>query len=239
MTRILLLGGTTEARRMAEALAGTDTLYSYAGRTAVPWVPPVAVRTGGFGGAEGLGAFLRTGGFTHVIDATHPFADRISANAVAACTAMGVPLIALERPAWDVPAQRVPDMEGAVAALPEAPARVFLAIGRQNLPAFAHLRHRWLVRLVEDLPQPLPDADVVIDRGPFAVERDIAMLRAHGTEIVVAKNAGGEGARAKIDASVALGLRLILIDRPVLPPRPVMRTVEAAMRWLHDTPRGV
>src|SRR5690606_10797848 len=153
--RVLLLGGTTEAAAMARALAGAgvEALYSYAGRTSSPRPQPLPLRIGGFGGADGLAALLREGGFTHVIDATHPFAATVSRNAVAACAATGVPLLALERPAWAQAAgddwTLVPDLAAAAAALPEAPANVFLAIGRQNLDIFAALPHRWLLRFVD------------------------------------------------------------------------------------------
>lgn len=223
---------------MAAALAeaGISAVFSYAGRTDAPVAQPLALRVGGFGGAVGLAQYLHDGGFTHVIDATHPFAAQISRNAVAACA--GIRLIALQRNPWVAgPGDRwthVPDMAGAAAALPDAPARVFLAIGRQNLGAFAGLPHDWLLRLVDapDAP-PLPGARVVVARGPFTVAGDRALMQEHGTQIVVAKNAGGEGARAKIDAARALGLQVVMIDRPALPDRPCAETPDQVMRWLH------
>ncbi|MDH2326061.1 cobalt-precorrin-6A reductase [Cereibacter sp. SYSU M97828] len=240
MTRILLLGGTTEASRMAEALAkaGIPAIFSYAGRTAAPVAQPLPMRIGGFGGAEGLAAFLRREAITTVIDATHPFAAQISRNAIAACDAAGMPLLALERPAWAVDPGwlRVPDVQSAALALPPEPSRVFLAIGRQNLEPFAAHPHAYLLRLV-DPPEALPlRADHVVARGPFTVLGDLALLRDWRAHIVVAKNAGGAGAEAKITAARQLGLSVILIDRPVLPPRRVVRTVEEA---LHSIPLGV
>lgn len=249
--RVLLLGGTTEAGALAQALAGAgiDAVYSYAGRTGTPVAQPIRVRTGGFGGAEGLATYLRAEGFTHLVDATHPFAAQISANAIEAARKARVPLVALERAPWTpVEGDRwthVPDTEAAVAALPDAPATVFLAIGRQTLAPFAaRPRHRYLLRLVDppDGPLPLPRASVILARGPFTAEGDRALMRAEGVQVVVAKNAGGEGARAKLDAARALGLPVILIDRPFVPDRPVARSVAEVMRWLHDTPpalRGV
>ncbi|MGQ0564481.1 MAG: precorrin-6A/cobalt-precorrin-6A reductase, partial [Gemmobacter sp.] len=156
--RVLLLGGTTEAGQMAEGLAGAgiDAVYSYAGRTERPVSPPIPHRTGGFGGVEGLVAWLRAERISHVIDATHPFAAQMSRHAVAASAALSLPLIALERPPWTpVPGDRwthVPDIPAAVAALPDTPARVFLAIGRQEVAAFAALPHRYLLRLVDPGP---------------------------------------------------------------------------------------
>jgi len=246
MTRILLLGGTTEASGLARALAarGRDAVFSYAGRTKAPVGQPLPVRVGGFGGVAGLAEYLRAEAITHVIDATHPFAARISANAVAACRATGVPLCAYERPQWDPgPGDRwtrVPDIAGAVAALPAAPARIFLAIGRQNLEPFAASpRHFYLLRLVDapEGPLPLPEAEAVIDRGPFTEPGDRALMQAHRIGLIVAKNAGGSGARAKLDAARALGLPVIVIDRPAVPPRPVALEVEQVLAWLdHGAP---
>lgn len=250
MTRILLLGGTTEASRLARALcdAGLDAVFSYAGRTDAPVTQPLPQRVGGFGGVAGLADYLQAEGISHVVDATHPFAAQMSRNAVAACNRTGTPLIALERPAWaPVPAdnwQAVADVEAAVAALPETPARVFLAIGKQTLAPFAAKpQHHYLLRLV-DPPQaafPLPQTSVVIARGPFDAAGDTALMRAHGITHIVAKNAGGAGAEAKLTAARALHLPVILIDRPALPPRKIAATVEEVMRWLHHpgTERGV
>ena len=233
---------------MARALAGAgvEALYSYAGRTSTPRPQPLPLRIGGFGGAEGLAACLRAGGFTHVIDATHPFAATISRNAVAACAAAGVPLLAVERPAW-TPAPGddwtpVPDLAAAAAALPEAPANVFLAIGRQNLDVFKGLPHRWLLRFVDPEPAPLPRATRIVDRGPFTQAGDMALMRDHGIRIVVAKNAGGEGARAKLDAARALRLPVVMVQRPAIPARETVVSVAQAMAWLHRAPpaeRGV
>lgn len=216
-----------------------EAIFSYAGRTENPRSQPLPTRIGGFGGAAGLVAFLRSEAITHVVDATHPFAARMSANAVVACTATGTALMALERPAWPVQPgwERVADIAAAVQALPEAPARVFLAIGRQHLAAFAvRPQHHYLLRFVDPpTHQPLPMAEAVIGRGPFTPEGDKALMVRHGTDILVAKNAGGDAARAKLDAAGALGLRVILIDRPYIPPRPVAGQVGEVMAWLNHT----
>lgn len=232
---------------MAAALAeaGLDAVYSYAGRTAAPVAAPLPTRIGGFGGVAGLAAWLRDNGISHVIDATHPFATRISRNAVAACAETGLPLIALERPAWVAQdGDRwtcVADIAGAVAALPAVPAIVFLAIGRQNLEDFrARPEHRYVLRLV-DAPEapPLPGAEVVVDRGPFTEAGDIALMQDHSVQLVVAKNAGGSGASAKLGAARALGLPVIMIDRPASPDKRAVGTVAEVMDWLHDAKRGV
>lgn len=186
--------------------------------------------------------YLMAEGITHVIDATHPFAAQISRNACVACTAAGVALAAFERPAWRAgPGDKwlhVPDIDAALHALPYLPARVFLAIGKQSLAAFAaRPQHQYLLRLV-DPPQaglPLPHCSIVIARGPFDVATDTALLRDHAISHVVAKNAGGSGAEAKLIAARNLRLPVILIDRPALPERTVLQGVSEVMRWLgHD-----
>lgn len=228
----------------AIAEAGLDAVYSYAGRTDAPMGQPIRMRVGGFGGVDGLAAYLVAEGITHVIDATHPFAAGMSANAVAACAAMGIPLIALERAPWVAGEgdrwSHVPDIAAAADALGGAPRRVFLAIGRQHLAAFAGKpQHHYLLRLVDppsgDLA--LPQVRVIVARGPFTVAGDRALMRDHGTQILVAKNAGGKGAVAKIAAARALGLPVVMIDRPVIPARPVVQTVAAVMDWLHHPAR--
>ncbi|WP_103258564.1 cobalt-precorrin-6A reductase [Tabrizicola aquatica] len=241
MTRILLLGGTTEANLVAQAIAraGLAGVYSYAGRTEAPMGQPIHMRVGGFGGVEGLRSYLKAEGISHVIDATHPFAAQMSSNAVAACAAEGVPLVALERAPWVAGEgdkwTQVPDIPAAVTALAGPPQRVFLAIGRQHIDAFAaQPQHMYLLRLVDEPTAPLPfPADVVVARGPFDVAGDTALMQDHRIDVVVAKNAGGKGAVAKIAAARALGLRVVMIDRPMIPARPVVRTVAEVMAWLN------
>jgi len=225
------------ARALAEA--GLDAVYSYAGRTESPVAQPLPVRVGGFGGVAGLVAYLKAEGITQLIDATHPFAAQMSRNAVEACAAAGIPLIALEREPWQATDGdrwiHVPDLAGAVAALGEGPRRVFLAIGRQTLDAFAGApQHHYLLRLVDPPtePLPLPHAHAVIARGPFTVAGDRALLTEQRIEVIVAKNAGGAGAEAKLVAARELGLPVVLIDRPRVPDRRVARTVAEVMAWL-------
>lgn len=249
MPRLLLLGGTAEASRLAQALAAAnvDAVFSYAGRTHLPLPQPLPTRVGGFGGVAGLRAWLRDHRISHVVDATHPFAAQMSANAVAACAEAGVPLVALERAAWAPQAGdiwlQVQDTEAAVSALPCEPARVFLAIGRQTLAPFARKpQHHYLLRLVDAVPsQPLPQATVVLGRGPFTAAADSALMLAHGITHVVAKNAGGEGGVAKLEAARAMGLPVIMIHRPALPTRACVGSVAEAMAWLvaHRTDRGL
>lgn len=212
---------------------------SFAGRVARPLRQPLPRRVGGFGGVEGLRAYLRGQAITHVVDATHPFAAQMSRNAVAACAAEGVPLVALTRPAWDeVPGDdwtRVPDISGAVAALDRAPVSVMLAIGRMHLAEFAGLpQHHYLLRLVDPPrePPPFPRHEVVVDRGPFDPARDRELMEAHGIELVVSKDAGGTGAYAKIAAARAIGLPVIMIDRPPQPGRAEVHDVAGALDWV-------
>lgn len=232
------------ARALAEA--GLPAVFSYAGRTAAPVAQPLPLRVGGFGGAEGLATYIQDQRITHVIDATHPFAAQMSRNAVEACAATGTALVALERAPWAAGLGdrwiRVPSIEAAAEALPEAPARVFLAIGRLHLAAFAgRPQHHYLLRLV-DPPDalPLPRAETIVARGPFTLAEDLDLLRRHVIQWIVAKNAGGEGARAKLDAARELGLPVVLIDRPAIPPRPRVETPEAVLGWLaHPADLGV
>jgi precorrin-6A/cobalt-precorrin-6A reductase len=251
--RVLILGGTAEANRLAEAVANDpriDAVLSYAGRTENPAPPPIACRVGGFGGIDGLTHYLVAEKIARVVDATHPFAAQMSAHAVAACAAAAVPLLALERPPWQrAPGDRwieVDDLPAAAEALGQLPRRVFLGIGRLHLNAFAaHSQHAYLVRLVDPprAPLPLRDAEVIVARGPFDCAGDRAMLTKFRTDIVVAKNAGGNSASAKIDAARELALPVVMIRRPYVPAREKVDTVAEALRWLgHETPpteRGV
>ena len=244
--RVLLLGGTTEATALAQILAQTavDAVFSYAGRTDRPIEQPLPTRTGGFGGIQGLADFIAAENITHVVDATHSFAAQISNNAVSACQMKNTPLIAFVRAPWAAQAGDVwldvADTEAAVAALPTNPARIFLAIGRQTLAAFAaQPQHFYLLRLVDapDAALPLPNTEVVLDRGPFTVAGDLALMRAHAITHVIAKNSGGKGAAAKLQAARALQLPVIMIARPAIADRPIASNVAAVMDWLHHSAR--
>lgn len=242
MTRnLLVLGGTTEATALCHALAAAQipTTVSLAGRVARPKPLPCPVRIGGFGGIEGLRDYLRKHAITHVVDATHPFAAQMSRNAARACDTESVPLIALTRAPWRAQTgdhwSRVPDMEGAVAALDRPAERVFLAVGRMHVNDFAaQPHHHYLLRLVDrpDGPLPLPHHVVEVARGPFDLNGDLALMRQHKITLVVSKNSGGSGARAKIDAARVLGLPVILIDRPPLPARQETHDVTEVLDWL-------
>lgn len=240
--RVLILGGTSEANALASRLAGRADIaavLSFAGRTESPKPPAIPYRVGGFGGVDGLAAYLARERIDRVIDATHPFAAQMSANAVAACARAAVPLIAFERAPWQAGEGdqfiEVESLEDAAEALGPSPRRVFLAIGRLHLPVFARAgQHHYVVRLVDaptgDLP--LADIEVLVARGPFRREDDRALLQAHRIDVIVAKNAGGEAARAKIDAARDLGLPVILVKRPAIPARPTASTIDALIDWL-------
>jgi precorrin-6A/cobalt-precorrin-6A reductase len=237
----LILGGTTEAVRLCRAMAeaGMAGTVSMAGRVKAPAAQALPLRVGGFGGVDGLVSYLHDHQISHVVDATHPFAAQMSANAVAACAKAGVPLLALTRAPWQAEPgdrwQHVPDMAGAVAALAGAPKRVMLAVGRMHLAEFAvHPQNFYLLRLVDAPTEalPFPDHHTVVDRGPFTVDGDIALMRDHRIDLVVSKNAGGSGASAKLIAARQLGLPVLMIDRPAIPPRLEAHTVEEVMRWL-------
>jgi precorrin-6A/cobalt-precorrin-6A reductase len=224
MKHILILGGTTEARRLAERLAsrpGLVVTLSLAGRTAAPAAQPVPVRVGGFGGASGLAAFLAAQAIDVLIDATHPYAAQISANAADAAAHVRIPLLVIERPAWE-PADgdrwtEVADMRAAVAALGTAPWRVFLALGRNELRPFeAAPQHFYLVRSVDPVEPPLalPQAVYLTGRGPFDEAAEHALLVQHRIAVIVAKNSGGGATYGKIAAARQLGLPVIMLQRP-------------------------
>ncbi len=249
-TRVLILGGTAEAVGLARALAGVAgvaTITSLAGRTRSPAAVPGEVRVGGFGGPVALIDYLGRQDIGLVVDATHPFAAQISRNAAQACQAAGLPRLLLARPPWTAQAgdNWIPaaNAEAAAAALsglgsglgPGLGQRVFLAIGRQELAAFAELTElRFLVRLVEkpDEPPPLAAYRLVLGRGPFAVDREIELLRKHNIEVVVSKNSGGQGAAAKIAAARELELPVVMIERPPAPASETAKDVEAARAWI-------
>ncbi|MFK4383932.1 cobalt-precorrin-6A reductase [Bradyrhizobium sp. USDA 223] len=245
MIRALILGGTADASLLAAeiARAGIDAVYSYGGRTRTPADQPLPTRIGGFGGVSGLTDYIRREGITHVIDATHPFAAEMSRNAVEACAQTGTLLLALERAPWIKAAAdtwlEVVDVNAAVAALPDAPANVFLAIGRQHIAPFATKpQHAYTLRFVDPPEATLPfAADVIVSRGPFTLEGELEMLRTRGISWIVARNSGGDGARAKIDAARRLGLPVIMISRPDLPERRRVERVTDVMQWLGHSAR--
>ena len=239
--RVLILGGTGEARRLATALVdeGVDVLSSLAGRVADPHLPPGEARIGGFGGAAGLTAWLQAHPVRLVVDATHPFAATITASAAAACDVSGVPLLRLQRPGWTAqPGDdwRWVDSMAEAAAAVAGFGSVFLSTGRKSLGAFAGLTARCLVRSVDPPEPPLPvRTTVVLARGPFTVDEELALLREHAVDVIVSKDSGGSMTAAKLTAARQLGVPVVLVRRPPLPAGvPVVGTVEEALAWVRS-----
>ena len=225
---------------------------SLAGRTAEPLPQAVPVRSGGFGGVDGLAAYLRDERIDALIDATHPYAAVISANAARAAEMTRVPLLALRRSGLERRQAgddwiEVATIEDAVKALGEAPRRVFLALGRKELAPFvAAPQHSYLVRSVDPVDPPLdvPHASYVTARGPFTEQADRALLETHRIETIVAKNSGGNATYGKIAAARALRIPVIMLKRPALPDVASVATVDEVLAWLDhaiapSTARGV
>jgi precorrin-6A/cobalt-precorrin-6A reductase len=243
--RVLILGGTGEARRLAAELVGNPRLSvvsSLAGRVRAPVPPPGEVRVGGFGGVAGLLDYLRAERITAVIDATHPFAAAMSASAAAATAQLGIPLLVLRRPGWS-PSDGddwrwVPTLTAAASALPGLGRRVFLTTGRGGLAAFAGLDEHWfLVRSVDPPEPPTPKRMCpLLARGPFTLDGERALLREHRIDVLVTKDSGGEMTAAKLRAAAELGIPVLIQSRPPLPAGlPVRTTVAGATRWLAAT----
>jgi precorrin-6A/cobalt-precorrin-6A reductase len=248
-SHVLILGGTAEARELAAVLAvreGVRVTSSLAGRVARPGAVDGEVRVGGFGGAEGLAAWLREHRVDAVVDATHPFAETITRNAARAAAATGVPLVVLRRPGWRPgPGDRwhaVDSLAAAAELLPRLGRRVFLTTGRLGLAAFAHLDElHFLVRSVEPPEPPMPpDTRVVLARGPFTEADETELLRTHRVDVLVTKDSGGAATAAKLSAARRLGLPVVVVRRPPLPPRlTALPDVTAVLEWLGPpTPAG-
>ena len=259
--RVLVLGGTTEARRLAAALhdgPGADgvahagvaggpwtVITSLAGRTSSPLRPAGEVRIGGFGGADGLAAYLRDERIDVLVDATHPFAATMTGNAVAASRARSVPLLILRRPGWtagpDDEWHRVASLADAAALLPRLGDRVFLTTGRQGLTAFAAVDDCWLLaRSVEPPAPPMPRRlAVLLDRGPFTADGERRLIREHRIGVLVTKDSGGPA--AKLTAARELDVPVVMVDRPPVPDAPTAATVAEAVAHLNAlrAPRNV
>ena len=236
---ILVLGGTAEARELAAAihLDGAAVTTSLAGRVARPRLPPGELRIGGFGGPDGLAAWLRARRVRAVVDATHPFAERISASAAVACCAAGVPLLRLERPGWSQrPDDRwiwVDDLRGAARAIGSLGERVLLTTGRQGLPVFAAVDYAWfLIRCVDPPKPPLPPRhELILDRGPFTVSGELELIDRHRIDLVVTKDSGGPLTVAKLDAARERRLPVIVVRRPPRPAADSVTEIGAALEW--------
>lgn len=240
---VLLLGGTVEARRLAAALVedGVEVLTSLAGAVAVERPPAGRLRVGGFGGTDGLIRFLTTQDIAAVVDATHPFAARITANAAEACARTGMPLLRLCRPGWggrpDAAGWHwVTSSEEAAEVARRLGERIFLSVGRQSAPEFLGLTGYVLLRVVEPPAVTVPATwEVLTARGPFdlAAERDL--LRNRRIDVLVTKDSGGRATAAKLDAAAELGIPMVIVARPVEPSSLTrVDTVDAAVRWVEE-----
>jgi precorrin-6A/cobalt-precorrin-6A reductase len=241
-TRVLLLGGTLEARLLAQRIAAEQRLegiVSLAGRTSAPLSQELPVRIGGFGGVEGLMRYLATERVDKVIDATHPFAAQMAENAREACAALGKPLLKLSRAPWEaVGGDRwtaADDQACAAMALGAAPRRVFLTTGRMGLSNFlAAPQHHYFIRTIEppevrDLP---PQCDVILERGPFDCESEMELMHARRIDALVTKNSGGDSTYAKIEAARRLGVEVVMIARPQSRGVRLAHEIESAMSFL-------
>lgn len=238
--RVLILGGTAEARRLADLLhqrGDVAVVTSLAGRTRDPALPAGEVRSGGFGGADGLAAYLAELRPTAVIDATHPYAELISRNARRVCAALGVPRLRLDRPAWE----RKPgdnwhladNLEAALEVAAGLGKRVFLSVGRVPPALLAGFdRHWFLIRGIEPDGVEAPNLRWIGARGPFRVEEELELLEGHRIEVVVSKASGGASTYAKIEAARELKLPVVLLRRPDPPPGPLVARVEEAVAWV-------
>jgi precorrin-6A/cobalt-precorrin-6A reductase len=241
--RVLVLGGTHEARELARALhdAGVGCVSSLAGRVQHPRLPAGETRLGGFGGVDGLTTYLEVTGVDAVVDATHPFAAGITANAAAACRRAGVPLLRLARPGWSAEpgATRWHWVDGHDAAASGAARmgrRVMLTTGRQHLRRFTGplADHDVLARVVDPVEYPLPSRwNLLLDRGPYHLADERRLMTEHRVDVLVTKDSGGDHTRAKLDAADALGIEVVVVRRPE--PAEVEESVSdvaGSLRWL-------
>jgi precorrin-6A/cobalt-precorrin-6A reductase len=236
---ILILGGTAEARQLAAALVtdGVEVISSLAGRVNAPSLPPGRIRIGGFGGADGLSAYLRQQQASALVDATHPFATTISQSAQQAASLTGTPLVRLERPGWREHPRSgswtwVVDAAAARAAA-EGALRPFLTTGRQSLPDFLAWADRdVLIRLVDPPTEPLPQRwTLIMSRGPYGYAGERQILTEHAIDVLVTKDSGGAATVAKLDVAGDLAIPVVIIARPERAPVAQLETVSQAVAW--------
>lgn len=236
--RVLLLGGTSEARALADRLhPDTDIISSLAGRVPDPALPAGPVRVGGFGGVDGLRRWLADNRIAAVVDATHPFAATITAHAAQACAELGLGHLILNRPRWETGPELIArsNAEAAEIVAAQGFSRVFLTTGRSGVAAFKD-SSAWLLIRVVTPPDPasLPAAHQLIrSRGPYRYDNERALLTDHRIDALVTKNSGGDLTRAKLDAAHDLGIPVVMVERPALPAGvAVVSTVGEAEQWV-------
>jgi precorrin-6A/cobalt-precorrin-6A reductase len=226
--KLLILGGTSEGRALAHAVHTANPhvhlITSLAGVTEPAPDLPGEVRSGGFGGADGLATYIKDNAINALIDATHPFAQRITENAMQACAQTDTPYLRLDRPEWTMPADTdvvfVPDAHEAARLVARTSAAALLTIGRKDLAAFEGVaKVKLVVRVIEqpDTGLKLNNAAYVIARPPFTLDGEVALMQAYGIDTVVTKASGGDATRAKLDAAAAVGARLVVLRRPPAP----------------------
>jgi precorrin-6A/cobalt-precorrin-6A reductase len=249
--KVLILGGSSEASALAAALAGDarfDACLSLAGRTQTPAVSPLPRRSGGFGGVQGLADYLSAKSVGALVVAVHPFAAQMRRHAVAAVRLRPTPLLIVDRPPWTPqPGDRwtcAPDMDAAAKALGETPRKVLLTVGRQDLAPFAaYAQHSYLVRSIDPPAEAPAGAELILDRGPFTEPDERRLMSERGVEVVVTKNAGGDATAAKLAAARALGLEVVMVDRPPLPDLTgldvqVVADADQTLEWLSHQARS-
>ncbi|MEH2462779.1 cobalt-precorrin-6A reductase [Nostoc sp.] len=244
MIRVLILGGTGDAAELAARVAtiqGLEAITSLAGRTREPSVPLGDLRVGGFGGVAGLATYLRVMQIDLLIDATHPFATQISFNAADAATEVGVPRLMLIRPPWEKGSDdrwiEVDSIEAAAASVANQAQRIFLTVGRQELAAFAHCEKIWFLMRMIDPPTDdalVPPGMILCDRGPFTFNNERQILIDHKIDTIVSKNSGGDATKPKIIAARELGVKVVMVNRPAIPPGEQVTDVDGALAWLFD-----
>ncbi|MBD2629040.1 cobalt-precorrin-6A reductase [Trichormus variabilis] len=242
MLRVLILGGTGDAAELSARVAnisGVEAIASLAGRTREPSTPVGNFRIGGFGGVEGLASYLHQMQIDVLIDATHPFANQISWNAANAATIAGIPRLMMIRPAWEKEEKdiwiEVKNIIDAAAALKNQAQRVFLTIGRQEISAFSHLQEMWFLMRMIDPPNPdvlLPPGIVLCATGPFTLAKEREILTNYQIDTIVSKNSGGNATYAKIIAAREMGIKVVMVNRPPVPPGEQVPDVESAVNWL-------
>jgi precorrin-6A/cobalt-precorrin-6A reductase len=236
---LLILGGTGEARQIADRLHGHDAVISLAGSTRTPATQALPTRIGGFGGEDGFQNYLRTAGITAVLDATHPFAHRITTRTAALCQRHGMPYVQFLRPPWTPePGDNWIEIASESEAAEHVPlgSVVFLGTGRQTLERFANLAGREVIcRQIDPPEHPFPFADgrFLVGRPPFSVEDEEALFSKLGVAFLVVKNAGGVASRTKLTAARNLGIPVLMVARPARGDWPVVETVDDAIAWVH------